>query len=220
MVWVLFIFIFFSASSTQLFSYIFPLFPPLSLLAARYLTDDAVQKSRLFAGLHFFFGALVAVALALAPLLPDGGAAVKYGFPAILLVLVLTGTVCWLKGYLLRFCCIQGAAALLLTFGVWTFYAPAVTEDFTSSYISAKVRETTLDPSHTLYIDPFYRPNAAFYHDLYGKALLLPEKGNPPPAGPSYILVQKKVYEDWDEGERAAMKPIWETKTALFLMTH
>lgn len=217
MVWVLFIFIFFSASSTQLFSYIFPLFPPLSLLAARYLTEDSVQKSRVFAGLHLFFGALVAAALALAPLSPEGGMAVKYGFPVLLFLLILSGALCWLKGYIFRFCFLQGAAALLLTFGVWTFYAPVVTEDFTSSYISAKVKETDLDPARTLYIDPFYRPNAAFYHDLYGKALPLPGKGNPPPAEPSYILVQKKVYEDWDEGERAAMKTVWETKTALFL---
>ena len=39
-VWALFIFLFFTLSSTQLFSYILPMFPPLSLLAGKYLTDQ------------------------------------------------------------------------------------------------------------------------------------------------------------------------------------
>lgn len=217
MVWALFIFIFFSASSTQLFSYIFPMFPPLAILSALYITEAISARSKCFSALHFFFGTLVAAALALAPLMPEGGTIVKYAFPLSLFFLTTAGTLSALKGHLPRFCMTQAAAALLLTFGVWTFYAPAVTEDFTSSYISAKLKETKLDDSRTLYIDPFYRPNSAFYHDLYGKALPLPEKGNPPPVEPAYILVQKKVYEDWTPSERASMNVVWETKTAYLL---
>lgn len=219
MVWALFIFIFFSASSTQLFSYIFPMFPPLAILSALYLTEAVQSGRKAFACLHIFFGTLVAAALSLAPLMPIGGLAAKYAFPLLLLLCTFGGTAFWLKGRLSRFCLTQAAAALILVFGVWTLYAPAVTEDFTSAYISAKLKETALDPSRTLYIDPFYRPNAAFYHDLYGKALPLPMKGNPPPSEPSYILVQKKVYEDWHPEERASLHVVWETKTALLLVS-
>lgn len=74
LVWTLFIFIFFSLSSTQLFSYVLPMFPPLSLLAGMYLTDceesGHISKALIFS--HLFFSLLTAGAIALAPIHPDG----------------------------------------------------------------------------------------------------------------------------------------------------
>ena len=80
MVWAGFIFLFFSASSTQLFSYILPIFPPLAVLSALYLDDLAQEGAgRLFPQLHIFFLGITAAAVAAAPLTPAGGLPAKYG---------------------------------------------------------------------------------------------------------------------------------------------
>lgn len=75
LVWALFIFLFFSFSSTQLFSYILPLFPPLSLLAGIYITDceESGHISRAFLLSHCLFGLITAGAIAFVPFVPPAG---------------------------------------------------------------------------------------------------------------------------------------------------
>lgn len=215
-VWAAFIFLFFSLSSTQLFSYIFPMYPPLSLLSALYILELRKGGGRAwFLFWHGFFLLITMAALCLAPLMPMGGTAVKYGFPAVLLLLGAVSLLSFYRGRFRAFCLAQGASALLLTGGVWFLFAPAVTEDFTSAHISAKAAASEKDPVLPLYIDPFYRPAAAFYHDLYGKALPLRQIQSI--EGPAYLLVQKRIYEDWPPEDRASLTTLWETKTALFL---
>ncbi len=71
-VWTVFIFIFFSFSSTQLFSYILPMFPPLSLLAGKYMVnlEETGHISKLFLYTHLFFSLITAGAIACAPIAP------------------------------------------------------------------------------------------------------------------------------------------------------
>lgn len=217
LVWAGFIFLFFSASSTQLFSYILPMFPPLSLLAALYLRElQKTGPARVFTAAHIFFLLLTAGALAAAPLMPAGGDFVKYGVPFLLAAGGLGGLHLWRKGRFSWFCLTQCALSLLLTLFVWTAYAPAVQEDFTSAHLSAKVLAADRD-DRPLYIDPFYRPASAFYHDLYGKKMPDLEKGESPIEGPAYLLVQKKVWKDWPEAEKSKWHTVWEEKHSLFL---
>ncbi len=217
LVWAGFIFLFFSASSTQLFSYILPMFPPLSLLAALYLKEmTETGPSKVFAGTHIFFLLLTAGALAAAPLMPAGGLLVKYGFPVLLAASGLAGLWAWRRLRFSWFCTVQCALSFCVMAIVWTAYAPAVREDFTSMDLSAKVLTTERD-ERPLYIDPFYRPASAFYHDLYGQKMPDLEKGEAPINGPAYLLVQKKVWKDWPLQEKSQWHTIWEEKHSLFL---
>ena len=216
-IWAAFIFLFFSASSTQLFSYILPMFPPLSLLTAIYLTDmEKEGPSKTFLGLHIFFIIITGSALALAPLSPIGGAWVKYGVPVLLIAAGIAGIRFFQLKQYSRFYLIQCASSLFLIISVWTAYAPPVREDFTSIDISQKVLNTELD-DRPLYIDPFYRPAAAFYHDLYGLKMPDLKKQEPAISGPAYVLVQKKVWKDWPAVEKEKWQTIWDTKTALLM---
>ena len=217
-VWAGFIFLFFSASSTQLFSYILPMFPPLAILAAVYLDSLSGQavRPRLFMGCHLFFFLLTAGALAAAPLMPAGGPAVKYGLPILLLAAGAASAWAFYTKRFPAFYLMQGAVSLFLIASVWTLYAPAVREDFTSAHISQKALASPLD-GRPLYIDPFYRPAAAFYHDLYGLKMPDLEKGEPPIEGPAYVLVQKKIWKDWPAAEKALWRPLWDTKTAVLM---
>lgn len=216
-VWAAFIFLFFSASATQLFSYILPLFPPLALLAAVYLEEEREKQGKLFPALHLLFLAATAAAISLAPLTPAGGSAAKYGLSAALLFLGGGALYFFRRGEPLKFYILQGTASLFLICAVWSLFAAPVAESFTSRHISARVLETARDPSRPLYIDPFYRPASAFYHDLYGRKL--PDDVSSI-SGPAYILVQKHVCKDWPADLRETLEPLWETETALFLQIH
>lgn len=99
-VWALFIFLFFTLSSTQLFSYILPMFPPLSLLAGKYLTEiqEAGHVSKSLMGFHLFFALTTAIAISLAPLTPAGGAIVKYGISLFMILSALFLSACCQRG--------------------------------------------------------------------------------------------------------------------------
>lgn len=216
-VWAAFIFLFFSASSTQLFSYILPMYPALAVLTALYLEEifDG-RRSRFFTQLHLFFIAITAAALGMAPLTPAGDDFGKYGTVLVLLLLGLLGVRTFQWRHFRTFLLVQGALALCLTVAAWTLFAAPVREAFTSADLSMRVQLTEREDA-PLYIDPFYRPASAFYHDLYG--LRMPDELTPSEQVPdgSYLLVQKKITDDWSPEEHAQWHIIWETPTASFL---
>lgn len=240
-VWALFIFIFFSLSSTQLFSYILPMYPPLSLLAGKYLTEEEAKgkASRLLLGGHLFFGFLVAAALAAAPIIPPQGKAVPYLLGAAVLCLVLFGAYSLKKGLFSRFLRIQPGLILAVVMAVWTLFAVPVSDSFASRDILRQVKRDTAGSEIPLYIDTFYRPSAAFYENLYGKplpefdkkklktieeqekegiflpgkddALVLPDK--------AYVLVGKKVYDrEWPEEQKKDMTLLRSQGSAYFFL--
>lgn len=217
-VWAAFIFLFFSASSTQLFSYILPMYPALAVLTALYLEELFDRPpGGLFPRLHIFFIAVTAAAVGLAPLVPTGGDAARYGTAFILLLLGLAGARAYRWGRPKLFLILQGALPLFLVISVWTLFAAPVREQFTSPDLSMKALLTEREDGVPLYIDPFYRPASAFYHDLYG--LRMPDLRQPAEniPGSAYLLVQKKLCRDWPEEERARWRTVWETPTAYFL---
>lgn len=64
LLWVVLVFLFFSASDSKLVPYILPIFPPLALLIGRYLSDS--WDSRDFPGVRAGYGVFLAVSLLLA----------------------------------------------------------------------------------------------------------------------------------------------------------
>ncbi len=237
--WAAFIFVFFSLSSTQLFSYLLPIFPPLSLLAGKYLTDleEDGHISKTLMSFHLLFAVATAAAISLAPLTPTGGNMAKYGLS---LGMVLS-SICALwyirRGRMRGFLCAQAVLIFLFVFSVWGLFASSVSSLFTSEAIAKHLSETERNPAVPLYIDTFYRPAAAFYEDIYGEALpeyderkleeaekneengvLLPGKSSEArlPAK-SYVLVQQKVYRHWPKSLKESSRILWEMDTAYFL---
>lgn len=240
LVWALFIFIFFSLSSTQLFSYILPMFPPLSLLSGMYLTDleekGHISKALILS--HLFFSLLTAGAIALAPISPEGGSWVRWIIVSLMVLAALLAGLSLRKGRFHGFMMTQALLSAVFVLSVWGAFASPVSSLFTSRAIADKLVSTERNPSIPLYIDTFYRPSIAFYTNIYGSALpefdrrkmetdernaekgvLLPgkeEKARLPKE--AYILIQKKVYKNWPEEQKSHLSLLWEKDTALLFL--
>ncbi|MEE3452619.1 ArnT family glycosyltransferase [Dialister sp.] len=235
MVWAAFIFVFFSISSTQLFSYILPMFPPLSLLAGKYMTDceETGHFSKTFLAFHLIFAFASATAIALAPVEPLGGLPVRIGVVLFMSAAALYAAWNLKKGYFRHFMISQGALILIFVISVWGVFAPSVSSKFTSKVIAEDFAVMEKDPSIPIYIDTFYRPSVAFYTGIYGKALpefdvrkkavderneekgvLLPGKDQETLPDTAYVLVQKKVLKNWPESEKKDLHLLWEKDTA------
>ncbi|WP_416177753.1 ArnT family glycosyltransferase [Dialister sp.] len=236
LVWTLFIFLFFSFSSTQLFSYILPLFPPLSLLAGMYITDceksGHIPKTFLLG--HVIFGLLIAGAIAFVPFIPAGGPAVRYGAALFMAAISLLAAERLKSGRIHGFFVSQALLMVGFVFSIWCLFAAPVSSLFTSKAIAEELVHTKTDSSIPLYIDTFYRPSIAFYTDIYGKALpefdkkklsvdeknaengvLLPGKDEETSLPPkAYILVQDKVYNKWPKDQKQGLTVLWKKDTA------
>lgn len=240
LVWALFIFLFFSFSSTQLFSYILPVLPPLSLLAAMYITDceESGHSSKAFPLVHILFSLLTAGAIAFAPITPDGGISVRYGVALFMAVCAALSLWKLKSGHYRGFFLSQALLVMGFVLSVWCLFASPVSSLFTSRDIAEELARTDRDASIPLYIDTFYRPSVAFYTDIYGKALpefdkkklavdernaengvLLPGKDEESSLpSRAYILVQKKVYDKWPEEQKKGLSLLWEKDTASLYM--
>ena len=236
LVWALFIFLFFSFSSTQLFSYILPLFPPLSLLAGMYITDceksGHIPKTFLLG--HVIFGLLIAGAIAFVPFIPAGGPAVRYGAALFMAAISLLAAERLKSGRIHGFFVSQALLMVGFVLSIWCLFAGPVSSLFTSKAIAEELAHTKTDSSIPLYIDTFYRPSIAFYTDIYGKALpefdkkklsvdernaengvLLPGKDEETSLPPkAVILVQDKVYNKWPKDQKQGLTVLWKKDTA------
>ncbi len=239
LVWAAFIFLFFSISSTQLFSYILPLFPPLSMLAGKYLTEleEEGHVSKAFIASHLFFSLITALAISLAPLNPAGGILWKYGISAFMMVAAFFAVYKIKQGNIRQFLFSQALLILVFVLSIWGLFASSVASLFTSEAIARQFISTSRETSIPLYLDTFYRPSVAFYTDIYGEALpeydarkketdernkeqgvLLPGKTEEKPLpAQAYILVQKKIYDHWPETLKEHCQILWEKDTAYFI---
>ena len=211
------------------------MFPPLSLLAGKYMAnlEETGHISKLFLYTHLFFSLITAGAIACAPVSPDAGNWVQWCISAAMLAAGLIAAYFFKKG---RFLICQGLIVSGFVFSVWFIFGAPVTRLFTSESIAIELKKNWPE-NGSVYIDAFYRPSVAFYGDIYGKVLpkfdkedfgesiknrekgiLLPtdsmdkdiEKG-------AYILVQEKVYNRWPKTKKAGFQLIWKKDTALFL---
>jgi 4-amino-4-deoxy-L-arabinose transferase-like glycosyltransferase len=233
-VWAGFIFIFFSLSSTQLFSYILPMFPPLAILAAKYLTEleSEGHLSRAFLFSHALFLLVVSAAIALAPLTPVGGKLTHYAFALFLFLLGIGSIVFLRRGQFHRFYMAQGFVSLFLVLGTVFLFAEPISENFACARIGQRLEETSLEKGYPLYIDSFYRPSIAFYYHEYGRPLpdmtaegeqraaenqsqnvYLPGDSQKPLPDNAYILVQSKSYSRWPASAKKGLTLIWKQDT-------
>ena len=215
------------------------MFPPLSLLAGMYLTDceesGHISKTLIFS--HLFFSLLTAGAIALAPIHPDGGPIIRWLIVFFMVLAAVLAALGLKKGRFRAFMMTQALLILVFVLSIWGAFASAVSSLFTSAAIAEKLASTDRDPSIPLYVDTFYRPSAAFYTDIYGKALpefdrrkqetdekneekgvLLPGKETSRLPENAYILVQKKVFKNWPEEQKSGLTVLWEKDTALLLL--
>lgn len=235
-VWALFIFLFFSVSSTQLFSYILPMVPPLAILSSAYLAriEETGHISKAFIICHVVFALITTGAVAFVPFSPEGGPIVHYAIAGLMVLAAFFSASRLAKGRFHAFFMTQAALILVFVLSVWGAFEKPVSDLFTSRAIAEKTAAESLDPDVPLYIDPFYRPSFAFYEDLYGKALpdfdkrkqqvdeknkengvLLPGLEEPARLpDQAYILIQKKLYKNWPDEEKKDLTLIWEKDTA------
>lgn len=237
-VWAAFIFIFFSLSSTQLFSYILPMFPPASVLAGKYLAewDSRGEKtSSLFLCTHLFFTVLTAAAVILAPV--DLGES-TWKLWCLSFFLIASGFISsyfFKTKHLKRFMISQAAMLGVFIFSVSIFFSSAISSLFCSENIAQKLLVTERE-DRPVYIDTFYRPSIAFYSHIYGEPLpsfdrsrqeeaqRQKEKGVDLPTvnlmtdvpANSYILIQRKIFEKWPNKQKKGLELLWEKDTALF----
>lgn len=236
-VWAIFIFTFFSFSSTQLFSYILPMFPPLSLLAGKYMVnlEETGHISKLFLVTHLLFTLVTAGAMAWAPIVPPDGKWVQWCVFAVMTAAGLIAAYFFKKGRFKDFLISQGLIVSVFVLSVWFIFDGPVTQLFTSENIAKELKITERE-NKTVYIDTFYRPSIAFYENIYGKALpkfdketlaeakknkekgiLLPtDSTDTDIEKDSYLLVQEKVYNRWPEEKKQGLHLIWKKDTALF----
>ncbi len=87
-VWALFIFLFFSVSSTQLFSYILPMFPPLAILSSAYLAriEETGHISKAFIICHVVFALITTGAVAFVPFSSEGAPIVHYAIAGLMVL--------------------------------------------------------------------------------------------------------------------------------------
>lgn len=216
LIWSAVIFLFFSFSSTQLISYILPVFPALSLLAGLCLTQEDTRTWS-FPAAHFFFQCLTGAALAAVPLVPEGGRAVQYGLAALLCLEGAASACLWIRGKKTAMLALQCLMMILFISSVYTVYSGPAAENYTSERIVRHMAQTERDPSIPLYVDPFYRPASAFYTDTYGLPLpVLSGKDSLPDR--AYILIQKKLYDRWPGRDSASWTLLWETDTGAFFL--
>ncbi|WP_244938358.1 ArnT family glycosyltransferase [Dialister pneumosintes] len=237
-VWASFIFVFFSLSSTQLFSYILPMYPPLALLSGYAITklEEKSKVSIYIPTMHFIFILVVAIALALSPILPIGGILTKLLIFISLFILGGISAYTMKKKLFSYFFLTQGIISLFVILSVWILFATSISENFASKNIGDKLSATPYISTNTLYIDSFYRPGIAFYQNIYGKPL--PNANAAITVSPhntqniylpisskeitipknSYFLVQKKTYNKYPESEKKNFSILWELDTAYFLI--
>lgn len=135
---------FFSFSSTQLFSYILPMFPPLSLLAGKYMVnlEETGHISKLFLYTHLFFSLITAGAIACAPIAPDAGKWSQWFVSAAMLAAGLIAAYLFKKGRFKDFLICQGFIVSCFVFSVWFTFGVTVTRLFTSESIALELKKT------------------------------------------------------------------------------
>ncbi len=174
-IWVLFIFVFFSASGSKLPSYVLPLFPALALLVARHLTLDAAPHLARHALIVCVFAALAALTCVLAA--PLGLLAAQRDAQY---AQALAHFLNWLSAAAALLALGAGAGAALAfarraTYAVATIAASALTgalvglagydalDHYASAHYVARALEGQIDPNSALYAVEIYDQTLPFY---------------------------------------------------------
>ena len=170
--WFVFIFVFFTASSTKLVSYILPLYPAAAILigaAISRLNSSWREKTRAW---EWLIGGLLLTGLFGAGcfwgigFMPE----IKMGAIGAIVVFALGG--CWFAIAAWKRAWSQAALSQVAMSTVFSLVLilqlfPAVAPKFASNQLAVSIQEQ-YDQVSPLYIVKFLRPGVSFYSDLYG----------------------------------------------------
>lgn len=221
-IWAWFIFIFFSASKTQLVTYIAPMLPPLALIMGWYIDTIWQGKTacpRLWSILYIFFGtALTAGTLIGAnqdPLLAGNG-----WILALLFFLFTAGTSFYLyrskwQPYLLS----TVAGIVIFSLFLFSFIVPKISDDLSTKKMAAQVA-AQYDGYSPLYVDEFFRPSLAFYADIYGIEWKKPTTATSPQGNEKvyYVIRSRKLDSTALNRKESPSRILFRTTESIFIV--
>lgn len=171
-IWAWFIFAFFTASKTQLITYIAPMFIPIAILIGLYMDDlrqrqvKPVSFTILSAIINLGLAAGLAVAAVKVPAMGAGG----FEMAAVMALTTLASLHFLWRQHWLRYLGVQAVgmvAFLLVGFGL---VAPQFEADNSAKAVTYAFLKM-YDGHSPVHIDKFLRPGTAFYGDLYGEPI-------------------------------------------------
>lgn len=171
-IWWLFIFVFFSIAKTKLVSYIFPLFPAISVIIGwniEYLNNQ-YQYRRNY-GLIFatilFYGLFATIWFFAPQQLPQLSLGANFIVIATLGTMIL---VCYslIKNNFQSIILLQAFLSLVIMFTVMQTLLPQMTNSLSVKNTAIFYKAQLSSTKDHLYIDKFLRPGFAFYTDIYG----------------------------------------------------
>ncbi len=217
-IWALFIFVFFSISSTKLVSYILPAYPPLAILVGWYLDShwEIYQLAR--QGmiwpilLTILLGVLVGSLILLVTMMP----AVKFG--AILLSIVFFVLLVWVWCFLYKKAMSwvvwgQAGAMAITSIILFNVIVPTIVDELNTKGIA---REFVLhyDGTSPVYVIKFLHPGFAFYTDIYGKEIRKVIFGEER----AYMVIRQSEYQVLSNKEKACLKVLSHLNNKLLLL--
>jgi len=222
-IWAVFIFVFFSISSTKLITYILPVFPPLAILAG--LSLDRLWDDYRPAG----WGLAWPLLLSAFGLLVIGGAIFGIRqFPAaiagaVVLIAVMVGMICLVWRFLLKrdiakAFWTQTVGMVMVSVVLVTLIVPPVADSLSSRDIAAKFVAYN-DGKMPVYVIKFLHPGFAFYSGVYGNEVKTTEdlrhilRANKP----AFLVVQKADYMGLEERERHSLVTLAQSDKKLLL---
>lgn len=222
-VWVSFIFLFFSVSSTKLVSYILPLYPPLALITGWYIDQlwDNYRNRRHYYSWAALTAAVTGVLLAgtvfgirAMPELTAGLLAV-----AVLFGLMLVSVIyCLYKRQPGLAVGIKTGAMVVFTIILMNMILPAAAPGFTSIHI-ARDFKAHYDGTSPVYIAKFLRPGFSFYTDTYGAAITAGNiTATVNQTGRAYFVLSGAEYKLLSAGERQKLATLAVSADKLLLL--
>lgn len=174
-IWVIFIFLFFSISSTKLVSYILPLYPPLALIAGwyiDYLWDNYRNRKRYYSWALLTLlltGLLLAGAVFGIRTMPELASGLT-ALAGVLALLLAGAAYCLFKRQAALAIGIKTAAMIAFALILVNVIFPVAAPGYTSIHIARDFR-LHYDGASPVYIAKFLRPGFSFYTDIYGTAV-------------------------------------------------
>jgi 4-amino-4-deoxy-L-arabinose transferase-like glycosyltransferase len=174
-VWLAFIFAFFTVCQTKLVSYILPMYPPMALLVGWYIDKALTEKdyrSLTWSGAAFTcFGVVLVAVLLIGGGMVGGGVMTEIIAASAILLAMLAGL--WLS--IRRQQGQQGIAAMvggmaLFVVVLMTYLFPAAVPTNATKAVAMDFRQY-YDGQTPVFVAKFMRPGFAYYTDIYGSEI-------------------------------------------------
>lgn len=222
-IWAVFIFVFFSISSTKLLTYILPSFPPLAILIGWYL-DRRCENYRLKGE-----GIIWPVIVTILTIVLIGGMvvgsrimpAIKAGAIGMSIILILMSLMVWYflsRRDVYKAFWGQAIGMALASIALVTAIFPPVSNNFSTREI-AEGFSANYDGTSPVYVTKFLHPGFTFYTNTYGKEInsdveikrVIKENGT------TYLVIRQPEYQGLSDVEKASLTVLTSSKDKLLL---